>query len=117
MVDEQEEQSSEGFDFHKYVGLARRRYLYFLVPFFFGWAAGWAASWILPPRYQSNTLILVEEATMPKDYVTPNVNDDLQERLQSITQQILSRTRLIRIIDQFNLYSSDQRAKISADEK
>jgi succinoglycan biosynthesis transport protein ExoP len=117
MVDEQEEQSSESFDFHKYVGLVRRRYLYFLVPFFFGWAAVWAASWILPPRYQSNTLILVEQPTMPKDYVTPNVNDDLQERLQSITQQILSRTRLIRIIDQFNLYSSDQRAKISADEK
>ena len=32
---------------------------------------------------------------MPKDYVTPNVNDDLQERMHSITQQILSRTRLV----------------------
>ena len=42
---------------------------------------------------------------MPKDYVTPNVNDDLQERMQSITQQILSRTRLLHIIDQFNLYA------------
>ena len=45
-------------------------------------------------RYQSTTLILVEQPTMPKDYVTPNVNDDLQDRMQSITQQILSRTRL-----------------------
>jgi polysaccharide chain length determinant protein (PEP-CTERM system associated) len=49
-------------------------------------------------------LILVEQPTMPKDYVTPNINDDLQERMQTITQQILSRTRLIHIIEQFNLY-------------
>ena len=55
----------------------------------------WGASWVLPPRYSSSTLILVEQPTMPKDYVTPNVNDDLQERMQSITQQILSRTRLV----------------------
>jgi succinoglycan biosynthesis transport protein ExoP len=48
---------------------------------------------------------LVEQPTMPKDYVTPNVNDDLQERMQSITQQILSRTRLLHIIDQLNLYA------------
>ncbi len=61
---------------------------------------------MLPPRYLSTTLILVEQPTMPKDYVTPNVNDDLQERMQSITQQILSRTRLLRIIDQFNLYAA-----------
>jgi len=34
-----------------------------------GWALVWSASlWVLPPRYQSTTLILVEQATMPKDY-------------------------------------------------
>ena len=47
------------------------------IPLFLGWAAVWGASWTLPPRYQSGTLILVEQPTMPKDYVTPNVNDDL----------------------------------------
>ena len=53
---------------------------------------------------------------MPKDYVTPNVNDDLQERMQSITQQILSRTRLLHIIDQFNLYVGAPRAAIARPE-
>ena len=62
---------------------------------FVGWLLVWGASWVLPARYKSGTLILVEQPTMPKDYVTPNVTDDLQERLQSITQQILSRTRLV----------------------
>jgi len=53
---------------------------------------------------------------MPKDYVTPNVNDDLQDRVQSITQQILSRTRLLHIIDQLNLYAG-KHADLSPDEK
>ena len=105
MVDDLDEQSSEGFDLQRYLGIVRRRHLQFLIPLFLGWALVWGASWILPPRYQSTTLILVEQPTMPKDYVTPNVNDDLQDRMQSITQQILSRTRLLHIIDQLNLYA------------
>ncbi len=52
---------------------------------------------------------------MPKDYVVPNVNDDLQARLQNITQQILSRTRLLHIVDELNLYSKD-RGRLGPDE-
>jgi succinoglycan biosynthesis transport protein ExoP len=105
MVDDLDEKNSEGFDLQRYLGIVRRRHLHFLIPLFLAWAAVWGASWVLPPRYQSSTLILVEQPTMPKDYVTPNVNDDLQDRMQSITQQILSRTRLLHIIDQLNLYT------------
>jgi polysaccharide biosynthesis transport protein len=105
MVDDLDEKSSEGFDLQRYLGVVRRRHLQFLIPLFLGWAVVWGASWVLPPTYRSGTLILVEQPTMPKDYVTPNVNDDLQERMQSITQQILSRTRLLHIIDQLNLYA------------
>jgi polysaccharide chain length determinant protein (PEP-CTERM system associated) len=115
MVDDLEEKS-EGFDLQRYLGMVRRRHLHFLSPLFFGWLVVWGASWILPPRYLSSTLILVEQPTMPKDYVTPNINDDLQERMQSITQQILSRTRLLHIIDQYNLYASEH-AQRSPDQK
>jgi polysaccharide biosynthesis transport protein len=116
MVDEIQEQESEGLDLQHYLGVVRRRHLHFLIPLFIGWVIVWGASWVLPPKYQSSTLILVEQPAMPKDYVTPNVNDDLQERMQSITQQILSRTRLMHIIDQFHLYAND-RAQRSPDEK
>src|ERR1700722_10892330 len=105
MVDDLEEQSSEPIDLQHYLGELRRRHFHFLILLFLAWAVVWGASWVLSPRYLSSTLILVEQPTMPKDYVTPNVNDDLQGRMQSITQQILSRTRLLHIIDQFNLYA------------
>ena len=116
MVDDLDEKESQGLDLERYLGVVRRRHLHFLIPLFLAWTAVWAASWVLPPRYESTTLILVEQPTMPKDYVTPNVNDDLQERMQSITQQILSRTRLLHIIDQFDLYSG-KHAHRSSDEK
>ncbi|MFZ0761612.1 MAG: Wzz/FepE/Etk N-terminal domain-containing protein [Candidatus Sulfotelmatobacter sp.] len=116
MVDDLEEKSSEGLDLQHYLGVVRRRHLQFLIPLFLGWAVVWGASWVLPPRYESSTLILVEEPTMPKDYVTPNVSDDLQERMQSITQQILSRTRLLHIIEQFNLYTGEH-SQPSPDQK
>jgi len=115
MVDDLDEKT-EGFDLQRYLGIARRRHLHFLIPLFIGWMVVWAVSWVLPPRYQSGTLILVEQPAIPKELVTPNINDDLQERLQSITQQILSRTRLLHIIEQFNLYTST-RAQRSPDDK
>jgi polysaccharide chain length determinant protein (PEP-CTERM system associated) len=91
-------------DLSHWLGIARRRQFHFLIPLFLAWLALWGSSWILPARYTSNTLILVEQPTMPRNYVVPNVNEDLQERLQSITQQILSRSRLLRILDEMNLY-------------
>jgi len=111
-----EEQSSERPDVHRYLNVVRRRHLHFLIPLFLGWLAIWGVSWILPALYKSSTLILVEQPTMPKNYVEPNVSDDLQDRLASIQQQILSRTRLLLIIDKLHLYG-DRRHQITPDEK
>jgi succinoglycan biosynthesis transport protein ExoP len=120
MAEELEERDSQGFDLThdlaRYVGIVRRRHMQFLIPLLAGWLIVWGASWILPSRYRSGTLILVEQPTMPKDYVTPNVNDDLQDRLRSITQQILSRTRLLHIIDQQHLYA-DANGRLTPDEE
>jgi len=116
MTDDLDDKPSNQLNLEHYLGIVRRRHLHFLIPLLLGWALVWGASWVLAPRYQSSTLILVEQPTMPKDYVTPNVSDDLQQRLQSITQQILSRTRLLHIIEQFNLYASVHSQR-SPDEK
>ena len=53
---------------------------------------------------------------MPKDYVVSNINEDLQERIQNITQQILSRTHLLQIIDKSHLYNGGHR-RLAPDEK
>jgi polysaccharide chain length determinant protein (PEP-CTERM system associated) len=116
MPEELDEQGGQQFDLARIVGIVRRRHLHFLVPMFFAWILVWGSSWFLPARYKSTTLILVEEPTMPKNYVEPNVTDDLQARLQSITQQILSRTRLLLIVDKMHLYSNLHKT-LTEDEK
>lgn len=103
-------------DIGRYLDLLRRRHMQFLVPAFLGWLLVWSVSWVLPARYKSSTLILVEQPTMPESYVAPNVNENLQDRLQSITQQILSRTRLLMIIDKLHLYQ-DGKGKLTPDDK
>jgi polysaccharide biosynthesis transport protein len=106
MPEEIEGQESAKPDFARYIDLMRRRHIQFLIPLFVGWVIVWGASWILPAKYTSSTLILVEQPTMPVKYVAPNVNENLQDRLQSVTQQILSRTRLLTIIDKLHLYAA-----------
>ena len=100
-----EQEESTQFDFDRYVDVVRRRHMHFLVPVLLGWLLVWGASWVLPSRYKSTTTILVEEPTMPETYVAPNVTENLQDRLQTIKQQILSRTRLLTIINKLNLYA------------
>jgi len=88
-----------------YWAIALRRRWWILLPLFLAWAAVWGVSWLLPSTYQSEALILVEQQKVPDQYVVPNVTTNLQGRLESLTQQILSRTRLQATIDRFHLYS------------
>jgi succinoglycan biosynthesis transport protein ExoP len=116
MQEELDNEASQQFDWERYLDILRRRHTVFVVLVFLGWVTVWGATWFLPVGYKSGTLILVEAPTMPRDYVVPNVNDNLQGRLQSITQQILSRTRLLVIIDKLHLYENGKRS-LSQDEK
>ena len=115
MPDDFEDQPKKSINWHYYKALVRRRSWYFLIPFFLGWLALWSASWVLPAKYRSGTLILVEKPTVPQEFVMPNIAGSIQDRLQSITQQILSRTRLLRIIETEDLYS-EYRSRLTPDE-
>src|SRR5215475_5873534 len=66
---------------------------------------GFVATLVVPKKYTSSTLVLVEQPTVPTKFVEPIVTDDLNRRLASMQEQILSRSRLQNIIEQFNLYS------------
>jgi polysaccharide chain length determinant protein (PEP-CTERM system associated) len=69
----------------------------------------------LPNLYRSDTLILVVPQRVSESYVRSSVTGRIEDRLQSISQQILSRTRLERIIQDFNLYPQQRRTAIMED--
>src|ERR1039457_30385 len=108
-MEEELQESSEPIDFTEIKGIIRRRRWQFLLPFFCGWALVWGASWLIPSSDLSGTLILVEQPSVPEKYVVSNIDSDIQHQLDSITQQILSRTRLIRIIDSLGLYAQERK--------
>ncbi|MBZ5700340.1 MAG: hypothetical protein LAN84_00675 [Acidobacteriia bacterium] len=96
------------FDTKLYWDIAIRRRWWLLGPLFGIGLIAFGVALLWPPVYRSEALILVEQQKVPAKYVTPNVVSDLDSRLQSMTQQIMSRTRLESLIKQFNLYSRER---------
>jgi len=88
--------------------IARRRLWWLILPLFLGWLLVLGASFFMAPKYRSETVIIVEPQRVAEQYVIPNISADVQERLQSMMQQILSRTRLQGIIGRFHLYGNDR---------
>jgi polysaccharide chain length determinant protein (PEP-CTERM system associated) len=84
--------------------IARRRRWWLILPLFSGWVLVFGASWFVTRQYRSETVIIVEPQRAAEQYVSPNISADVQERLQSMMQQILSRTRLQKVIERFHLY-------------
>lgn len=93
----------------EYVEILLRRPLHLAVPFCVVLAAAVAASLLAPKKYRSSTLILVESERVP-DSVVPNMGAVAAgKRLQTIRQEILSRTRLEAVIKEFDPYASGGR--------
>src|SRR5215475_6441720 len=61
---------------------------------------------ILPKIYRSSTLIVVTPQRIPTSFIPSTVTIDLNERMQSIIQAILSRTRLEKVVQEFDSYPS-----------
>ena len=58
----------------------------------------------IPNRYTSTATLLVVQQQVPQRYVVPNSETDLTSTLQAMKQEILSRTQLLRMINEFGLY-------------
>jgi polysaccharide chain length determinant protein (PEP-CTERM system associated) len=93
--------------FEDYVAILRRRRWLLIIPTILGAAAGYFLSVILPSRYTSHTMVLVEQPAVPDSYVKPVVSEDLDQRLASMKEQILSRTRLQNLVERFGLQGTN----------
>jgi polysaccharide chain length determinant protein (PEP-CTERM system associated) len=74
-----------------------------VVPWLLVVAAAVAASVFLPKRYVSSTAILVEGDKVPDAFVQRTTTEGTR-RLQTVQQEVLSRTRLEKVIQELNPY-------------
>jgi succinoglycan biosynthesis transport protein ExoP len=60
---------------------------------------------LLPNRYRSEATLLVTQQQVPERYVLPTTTTDIRAALQATTEEVLSRARMLGIIDEFGLYA------------
>src|SRR6202166_4669700 len=96
----------------EYLAIVVRRRWWILLPLFLCWLGVWGGSWSLPTTYTSDALISAEQQKVSDLYVMENVNVNLQNRLQSTTQQVLSYASLQAIINRFKLYVAPPRMRV-----
>ncbi|MBC8441403.1 MAG: protein GumC [Deltaproteobacteria bacterium] len=87
--------------------IIRRRWL-ILIPVCIALTAGFFYTLKAPKTYMASTTILIQPQKVPTDYVQSIVTADPQQRINTISQQILSRTNLEKIINQFGLFQDKE---------
>src|SRR5579872_1664399 len=90
-----------------YLVMLRRRWWIIAALTVLGAAIGYGVTFVVPNEYTSQTLVLVQQPTVPGEYVKPVISQDVGQRLATMQQQFLSRSRLEPVIRQFGLFAKD----------
>jgi len=72
-------------------------------------------AFVLPPIYKSSSTILIEGQQIPSDLIRSTVTSFIDETIQILTQRVMSRRKLMGIINQLDLYP-DLRTKKTREE-
>ncbi len=87
-----------------YIAIARRRWKLFLIPLVIIPPIVFFVSQRLPRSYHSTASVLIQTQNVPKNLVDDSLQNDVKDRFESISNLILSQSRLIRIVDDLGLY-------------
>ena len=102
--------TEKSLDIHDYTEILLRRIWYILIPFVVIMVGATLYAFLLPKMYRATTLILVTRQKVPEAFIRPTVTSRIEDRLQSINQEIMSRTRLEQVIAEFKLYSEEAKS-------
>jgi succinoglycan biosynthesis transport protein ExoP len=99
-----DETTTVGESLRKVLGMLRRRKWPMILVFLGVMTAVASTVTFLPDVYRSTATVIIERQQIPDELVRSTVTSGLEVRLQTITQEILSRTRLEDLIQKFGLY-------------
>ena len=95
-------------DFFGYLEVMLRRKWVVILCIVVGTGIAGFIAYTMPAFYRSTTFILVEQQKIPEAYVTSTDSTPFEQRLSTIQQQVMSRTNLEKIINDFALYGKDE---------
>ena len=91
-----------------YLAMLRRRARVILIPAVLAPVVGFLISYAFPPKYTSQSTILVERQKVPENMVQPVVSEDWTARVATLQQQVLSQTQLQPIVQKIYPNKSGQ---------
>lgn len=97
-----------------YMAIFRRRRLALIVPCVVVVLVAVIVAVSLPPVYRSSSTILIEDQDIPDEFVKSTVNVYAEQQLQVIGQRIMTSTRLLEIINRFDL-AADRRDRVGTE--
>lgn len=103
------------FDLGEYLLVLKRRKWHFIVPFLLVLAASVATAFWLPPVYQGQATILVEQQEIPSDLVSTTVTGYVHERIQSLKQRLLTHENLWALAEEIDFWG-EERTTVPQDE-
>ncbi len=92
----------------QFMGIAIRRRWWLIATTCVVASAVALGSLVLTNEFTSEATILVVQQQVPERYVVPNTTYSVREAVQSISEAVLSRARLLPMIDEFGLYQSER---------
>jgi polysaccharide chain length determinant protein (PEP-CTERM system associated) len=98
------------FNIHDYIEIFLKRIWYIIIPVIVVMTGAILYAYSSPKLYRASTLVLITPQKVPEAFVRPTVTSTVGERLQSIGQEIMSRTRLEQIISELKLYQEEARS-------
>jgi polysaccharide biosynthesis transport protein len=103
--------SSQRKDFFQFLSFLQRRKWQIILPTVILMGISAAVVFMLPASYRSTATILIEEQEIPSELVRSTITSYADQRLQVISQQVMTRANLQQIIKKFDLYKKlwDQR--------
>src|ERR1700678_1343177 len=91
-----------------YLAMLRRRMKVILIPALLAPLAGFLVSYVFPPKYTSQSLVMVEGQKVPEGIVQPVVTEDLTERIASLQQRVMSQSVLQPMLERSGLAKPGQ---------
>jgi capsular polysaccharide biosynthesis protein len=98
----------QSFGLDHYLGILKRRALYFVIPFGLVLLLGSFITAIQRPIYRAEGKILVESQEIPTDLVRPTVTDTANERIQVIEQRIMTRDNLLALVNKYGIFARER---------
>lgn len=95
-----------------YLAMLRRRLKVILIPLLLAPLAGFLVSYVFPPKFTSLSTVLVEVQKVPDTLVQSVITADFAQRVQTLSQRVLSPSRLRPVIQSLAIVKPEEENKL-----